>query len=154
MTFKELPAGQYEAKIIDWGLYEVAALGGKIKAVIQFSIKHEDEWVSGRWEGFFENKDGEPNKNTIKTLIACGFRGDDYSDLIGADGLDTSKELSITIEKDGEYNRIRWVNDKNAPQPMKEKKASPKTKIPLKVKAALREMRDSVIKQADDGVPF
>jgi hypothetical protein len=136
MKFSDLPPGKYDAKIKDWGIEAVDKLAGKLKAVIVFDIivANTGEMVSAKWDGFFENKEGLPNKNTIKTLVLCGFQGDDPSQMV----LDNSKTYEVTVEKNGEYSEIKWVN---LPGMNGIKKVTTKTILKPSIRAALDEAR-------------
>ncbi len=138
MNFSDIQPGQYVAHITDWGLEEVPQLNNKLKVVISFSIEVSGltaEFVSGRWAGLLETKDGLPNKNTIKTLVTCGFTGNDPIDLtLKSDALDKDSPFQVTIIRDGKFNRIQWVNSIGlAPRGIKKiktvKKASEKMRM-------------------------
>lgn len=111
MSYDNLKPGVYLGRIVDWGVQEVAT-SKTLKAVIKFSFKDADGGQKNiTWDGFFLKKDGSPNEKTVKTLQTCGFIGKAVSDLTAATALDTTKELSLDIIKDGEYWRVEWVND-------------------------------------------
>lgn len=140
MTFKELTPGEYKAYIKDWGLEEVAKLDNKLKVVIQFDIESAGELIGARWEGFLENKDGTPNKNTIKTLVTCGFTGNDPVDLnLKDDALDNEILYSLTVIKDGNFNRIQWVNRSGSGAQAGIKKAKIASKSSEKMRLALQD---------------
>jgi len=106
MSYENLVPGVYKAKIVDWAVQEVPQLK-QLKAVIKFQIK---DGINIKWDGLFLKKDGSVSKKTVDTLKACGFAGKDVSELTSATALDTTKELSITVIKDGEYWKVEWVN--------------------------------------------
>ncbi len=137
MNFSELPAGSYVAKIADYGLEAVESMGGKLKVVIKLDIElpAPGGYVSGRWDGFLENKDGTPNKKTAKTLVTCGFSSDDLNALNnGSHALDMTKEYQAAIikalGKDGKpRTQIEWINlpgDAGTIKKAQAPKASPK----------------------------
>lgn len=136
MKFSDLPPGRYDAKIKDWGIEAVEKLAGKLKAVIMFDIivANTGEMVTAKWDGFFENKEGQPNKNTVKTLVLCGFLGDDPAHM----DLDNTKTYEVTVEKNGEYSEIKWVN---LPGMGGIKKVTGKTTLKPAIRAALDEAR-------------
>lgn len=109
MTFKELPAGQYSAQLVDYGLQEVEKLQ-TYKASFQFDIKVNTDFVRGYFEQLLFKKDGTPNQKLLKTLVTMDFTGDSFEDLTKADVLNTTKEYLVTVIKDGEYTKIDWVN--------------------------------------------
>lgn len=162
MKFSDLPHGQYKAQLKDYGLEEVAKMNGKIKVVLQFDVDASGEWVSGRWEGFLENKDDTPNKYTLKTLLTCGFNGVDIGDLTKPNALDLTKDYSVTVERIGEYNKIKWVNIPGQTFGIKKMTTAPKSS--LKLKAAFSDLKKEMgietkkIKNyapgAEDELPF
>lgn len=140
MKFNELKPGRYLAHITDWGVESVEKLGGMAKAVMTFEIQATaTETAYGRWEGFFETKENKPNMNTCKTLVTCGFGSDDPMDLNQGDSLDNQTEYEVTIEKDGEYNRIKWVNRPG--EGSRVKKSTTTKKINPGVRKALQDAR-------------
>lgn len=167
MKFSELKPSRYLAHITNWGIESVEKLGGLPKAVITFEIQATPtETVNARWEGFFETKDGKPNLNTAKTLVACGFGSDDPQDLNLGDSLDNQTEYEVTVEKDGEYNKIKWVNKPGGGAGIK--KSTTAKRVGSGVKKALQDARKEfgvtptkkVIKNyapgavQDDDIPF
>jgi hypothetical protein len=166
VNFKDVPPGRYLAHITDYGVESIEKLGGLPKAVITFEIQIAlGESTSGRWEGFFETKDGKPNQNTCKTLVTCGFGSDDPLDLNKGDSLDNATEYQVTIEKDGEYNKIKWVNKPGVGASIK--KSTTAKRVGSGVKKALQDARKELgitpakkVKnyapgaQADDELPF
>ena len=99
-----------KGKITTWGIQEVEVLKNAPKIVIMFDTEDGNR----KFESFFFKKDGDFNKNTIKTLFTCGFRGDDLSVLAECDrsSLDMSKEFDLELESDGAgYEKVKWVND-------------------------------------------
>lgn len=114
---KEIYAGTFTGRIVDCGIRETK--GGEIEPVIRFKWDDADgdskEW---NWRGSL--KDGKAREFTLKTLIACGFTGDDLSVLCdGSAALNTQKEFSLVIAMDT-YNgkttpKINYINDPDAP---------------------------------------
>jgi hypothetical protein len=152
MKWSEVQPGRYQARIKDWGLEEVEKLGGLIKAVIQFDVNvptvdSDSEYVSGRWEGFLETKEGRPNMKTMKTLVTCGLKSDDVMDLaISGSALDNTKDYEVTVTAETvngkTYNRIEWVNLPGLGGGIN--KAKPTKKLPAKFKAALADARKAL----------
>lgn len=99
------------AKIKNYGLVEVEKFNGAVKVQIQFD--------NGLWyESFLLKQDGAPNVATVKTLITCGFKGQDPMELIKGPGsgvLNEQKEFDLEIEQtewNGKtYQKVKWVND-------------------------------------------
>jgi len=112
MSLKNVNPGRYPAKVKDWGVDQVAKLNDALKAVVMFDFKDEaGGWHTIKWDGFIEKTDGSINKKTTDTLKLCGMNGNFLDLLQGGPGLDMTKDLEITIERDGEYMRVEWVND-------------------------------------------
>ena len=112
MSLKDVKPGRYTAKVKDWGLEEVEQLDGAIKAVVIFDFETgEDEWETIKWDGFIQKRDGGINQKTVDSLKVCGLSGT-FVDLVeGGPGLDTSKDIEITIEHDGQYHKVEWINE-------------------------------------------
>ncbi len=102
-----LNPGTYVAKPVQAVLAKTST--GKEQVAVEFELTEED--VRGQritWYGFFT--DGTFDR-TIEGLRACGWEGDDLSNLSSING---SVEASIVIEHE-EYQghvkaRVRWVN--------------------------------------------
>jgi|GEM_PF-4371079 len=109
-SIKNLEPGRYKAFIKDYGITEVESLGA-LKAFIQMDIEHEGAFYNGTFDCFCLKKDGTPNQKLIKTLITCGFSGENVGDLVNQGALDMQKEYEVTVILDGEYKRIEWIND-------------------------------------------
>ena len=103
-----IDAGQHRAKVVSWWVDIVEALNGEPKACILFETEDGDQI---RWDGFFNKKDGGANKNTVSVLKCCGLKGDLSEILDSENGLQRGKEVFITIERDGDYLRVKWVNE-------------------------------------------
>jgi len=107
------PEGKYLARAISGDLGFTNE--GNEQVAIEFELL--DEAYAGQritWHGSFSEKKGEakftPLEHTIKSLRACGWTGDDLSDLTGID----ANEVQLTIEH-SEYKgkvsaKVRWVN--------------------------------------------
>lgn len=143
--FKDLPPGKYLAHIVDWGVEVVEKLGNAPQAVIQLDINATPtEIVRGRWTGLFETKDGKPNMNTAKTLVGCGFGGDDPKDLNAGDALDNTTEYEVTVTKESKkdgtlYTKIQWLNRPSSGAGIK--KSAITKKVGAGVKKALQDAR-------------
>ena len=111
MALKDVEPGRYPARVVDWGIETVEQLGGEPKAKILFDFEFEGSWERITWDGFFTKRDGEINQKTLDTLKLCGLDGGFDQLLEGGSGLDTAKELEITIVEDGQYMRVEWVNE-------------------------------------------
>lgn len=99
--------GRYMARAIEWqmGIAET----GTEQVAVTFEIIEEGPF-SGHtitWFGFFTEKASE---RTIKSLFACGWEGDDLTDLAGLD----RNEVEIVVEHDVHNNerraKVKWVN--------------------------------------------
>jgi hypothetical protein len=101
-----LENGNYRARAIQGVLSETK--GGKEQVAVEFELL--DEGFVGQkitWYGYFTEKTWE---RTIKSLRACGWYGDDISQL---DGL-SANEVSLVVERE-EYEgkvraKVQWVN--------------------------------------------
>ncbi len=102
-----LNPGTYTAKPIQAVLAKTST--GKEQVAVEFELIEED--VRGQritWYGFFTEGTFD---STIEGLRACGWEGDDLSDLSSVNG---SVEASLVVEHE-EYQgnvkaRVRWVN--------------------------------------------
>lgn len=100
-----LEQGTYRAKAKE------AALGRTSKGTEQVAVRfelldHTGESIT--WFGFFTDKTLE---NTVKSLRACGWTGDDLSDLAGI----TANEVNLVVEHETDDRgqtraKVRWVN--------------------------------------------
>ncbi len=99
--------GNYRARAVDsqFGYAET----GTEQVAVTFEITEEGEFRGHTiaWFGFFT--DGTQER-TMQALRACGWEGDDLSNLIGLD----RNEIVLVIEHD-EYGgkvqaRVKWVN--------------------------------------------
>lgn len=89
------------------------ANSGTEQIVVQFEIlEGADAGRTMTWWGYFTPKTAD---NTLKSLLLCGWDGDDISVLKGLG----NTEVRLTIE-DEDYNgekrqRIRWINPASGP---------------------------------------
>lgn len=150
MTFKDMPPGRYECRIVDWTLEQVERLAGALKVIIQLAIDvpGQDEVVTGRWEGLVETKDGKPNKKTIKTLLSGGFNSDDIYTLgTNPAALDTQKAMEATIIKNEKgYTTVEWLNSAGG-SGLQKGKITGRTSPALKSALALA-LKDKGVKKA------
>ena len=109
MALKDVTPGEYVARPTSWGLEEVEKLQ-QIKAVINFEFTANGQPEKIKWDGFLTKKDGDINKKTLDTLLACGFNSKSIIDLQKDTALNANKDVVITIIQDGEYHRVEWVN--------------------------------------------
>jgi hypothetical protein len=78
---------------------------GKEQVAVQFELENGSRIT---WYGYFTDK---TKKTTFAALRACGWVGDDLSDLSGL----VSNEVEVVIEEEDDQNgkprmRVRWVN--------------------------------------------
>ncbi len=144
MTWKDVLPGTYAAKIVDYGLEEIAQLNNAIKVVIVLDVMiHQEtatEVLQGKWEGLIATKEGRPNNKTMKTLALCGMKSDDVMDLaLKPDMLDKATEYEVQVIDDGKYKRIDWINRIGGMAMIK--KSVPKTRPSAAFKAALAAAR-------------
>jgi len=109
MSLKDIKPGTYTARVVDYGIVMVEKIK-QPKAFIQFAIKlgEVDEMIT--WNGFLTKQDGEVNKKTLDSIMACGFKGKLVSELNSSGALDTKTTVSIEVIMDGEYPRVEWIN--------------------------------------------
>jgi len=108
-----IPKGRYRARAVTWGLGTAATRREQV--AVEFELT-DDEWRGQRitWYGFFGNDPGRgtktPTQITVEALRACGWQGDDISEL---DGLDAN-EVELVIEPEtfrGETrSKVKYVN--------------------------------------------
>lgn len=111
MSLKNVTPGSYYGRAIDYGLQEVEKLK-QLKAFIQFEFKSNDGATERIiWDGFLTKKDGELNRKTMDTLIACGFKGKSIADLNTKGSLNETKEMLLDIDYEGDFLKVLWVND-------------------------------------------
>jgi hypothetical protein len=110
MSYDNMREGQFDAQIQDWGLQEVEKVR-QLQAFINFEFEVDGQTQKMRWSSFLFKKDGTVNKHTMETLRVCGFKSSKITDLVNTSALNNKKTYHITTEKEGEYWRVKWVND-------------------------------------------
>lgn len=108
--YENLVEGSYEAFATDWGLKEVEKLKA-LQAFIVFEFKVNDQVQKLTWSSFLFKTDGGVNKHTADVLSTCGFTGKNITELNNPSALNNKKPYNITVEKNGEYWKVKWVND-------------------------------------------
>ena len=99
--------GRYRARAIEWQL-GIAETGTE-QVAVSFEITEEGPFSSHTitWFGFFTEKTSE---RTIKSLLVCGWKGDDLTDLSGLD----RNEVELVVEHEVHNNerraKVKWVN--------------------------------------------
>lgn len=105
-----IPAGTYPARATGEYEFGISESSGNEQVGLAFRITQGDH--IGRvlsWYGFFNSEDNA--KRTIKSLRACGWKGENLSDLSGI----TEQDVNIVVEIDdydpeNPRNKIAWVN--------------------------------------------
>ena len=101
--------GRYKAHPTKWGVK--TAKTGNEQAVIEFEVT-DDKGAKHlmSWYGSFV--EGKAREITLKAIAACGCEDIAYFDT--PQGLDTKKEVQVTIEQEtnekGTFSKIKWVN--------------------------------------------
>lgn len=134
--------GTYKARGMDAALSTTKS--GREQVGVRFElVDHPGETII--WYGYFTDGTFE---RTIKSLRACGWRGDDLSDLSGIGAM----EVQIVVEHE-EYNgktraKVRWVNGAGSG-------GIPNQLAADKAKSFAERMRESVAEiGGDDDIPF
>lgn len=104
--------GTYKARASD------AALGytleGAPQVAVAFTIlEGEHEGQSITWYGYFTEKS---QRRTIDALRACGWKGDDLSDLTSVGDEDVSIVLKTEVYQGTSQVRVAWVNSRSGVQ--------------------------------------
>lgn len=124
-----------KAKILDWGLGRNKKQDPQI--VLNLSVlmnpesrkvsEDEDDekvpevWKSITWYGHLATEKGRAQ--TIKSILVCGFTGDDLGDLgsgVEGDALDTNREVDVVAgPKPNQagtevYDNVIWINAPNS----------------------------------------
>lgn len=166
-----LPAGSYIGSIEDYGISE--SKSKQPQAFIKFKVnKGEGEgfanltWFGGLSEKVPKDKDNAPAHYTVKTLLDCGFSGQEVEDLaqgIASGVIPHGKEMALEIE-DNEYegvtrSRIKWVNVIGArgPKKMSKDELAGKTNTSALRAMLLKEKQNRPSEEpikAEDEVPF
>jgi hypothetical protein len=102
-------SGVWPAQIKSWTLDHVEEYDAWVLK-IWMAVKGEGWTKAMQWSGWMEKKDGGPNRNTFKTLALCGFESDNFAELANDDALDTETWFNVTVEADGKYWNIKWIN--------------------------------------------
>ncbi len=122
MMFKDIPEGQYSAEITSFQTKALTSKDGFGDAIylaeVGLAIDVAGETVAGFWQGFWLTKAGLPNQKTIKSLLACGFKGQGPNDLNNPKSMTLSATVLVTVEPftnsaGKTYNQISWINDVN-----------------------------------------
>lgn len=117
-----LPEGYYTGTIEDYGISKTTK--DQAQAFIKFKIrKGEGEgfamltWYGSLSEKVPQGKENAPAFYTVKTLLDCGFKGDEVEDLaqgITSGVIEKGKEMQLTVQdnlfNDKLTSRIAWVN--------------------------------------------
>lgn len=114
--YEILPEGKYKARAIEGGLGE--SKNGNAQAAVLFRITGGDrDGDTITWYGSFSKNKGEgtktPLQRTVETLRACGWSGDDISDL---SSIAESNEIDVGLvvehsEWEGKMQaKVKWVN--------------------------------------------
>lgn len=160
-----IPAGQYLGSIEDFGISKSSK--DQPQAFIKFKINKGERlgfcnltWFGGLSEKVPQGKENSPAHWTVKTLLDCGFTGQEVEDLaLGVEGnsLQLGKEMSLTIQ-DNEYedkltSRIQWVNvvGGGGPKKMSKEDLAGKTNT-----SALRAMliKEKESRPQEEEIPF
>lgn len=168
---RTIPAGQYIGTIEDWGISKSSK--DVPQAFIKFKINKGEglgfanlTWFGGLSEVVPKDKQNSPAHWTVKTLLDCGFSGQEVEDLaMGIDGgsLVVGKEMALTIQ-DNEYDdkltsRIQWVNvvGGGGPKKMSKEELSGKTNTSALRAMLLKEKANRPTEEPikdEEGVPF
>lgn len=112
MSLKDLEPGNYRANPVRWGFVEKKTKEGEsfFMAAVVFNLLDVNEEIT--WEEFIIAKStGELNAKLMKGLKACAFKADDIASLTDEDALDSEKEVELTIEREGNFLKVKWVNE-------------------------------------------
>lgn len=112
---KELTDGKYTGRVIDYGMTTTKAGLPQVILLCEY-VDNDHDSHQVYWFGSL--KEGKAREITIKTLLDCGFQGDDISaiaDGLGNGALDTTKELQFVmktkLDLDGRPQcRLRFIN--------------------------------------------
>jgi hypothetical protein len=109
----DIPAGRYKARAIEATLG--LTNGNKEQVGVLFEILEGDQ-AGARitWYGYFHGttpeKGAKNAKRTLESLRACGWKGDDLTNLDGV----TECEVELQVERDTyegkERAKVAWVN--------------------------------------------
>lgn len=103
-----LPVGRYLARAVDAALSETKT--GKVQVVVRFELLDEGyEGHSVMWYGVFATE--SMSRRIIEGLRACGWYGDDLSDLSGVYDNQVEVEVEHSTWEGRTSARVRWVNE-------------------------------------------
>ena len=99
-----MEAGKYKARANNWGLCKAST--GTPQIGISFDLLD----LTGQTISYYGSLSDNALEFTVKALRACGWQGDDVSNLQGLD----ANEVSLTVESEV-YNgkstlKVKWVN--------------------------------------------
>jgi hypothetical protein len=108
--------GNYEAKAVKWALGKAGT--GTVQVGVRFALLDragQPTGPTGVWYGALTR---EALPSTVRALRACGWKGQDITELKGGGGLDANV-VSLTVEEEtyeGQTRtRIAWVNEPGIP---------------------------------------
>lgn len=96
--------GKHRAKARAWGF------GKTNNGSIQIGIEFDFLDIPGKTMPYYGSFSGNATEHTLKAMRACGWAGEDLTDLTGLD----TNEVSLTVDWD-EYQgkrtlKVKWVN--------------------------------------------
>lgn len=124
-------AGEHLGECVDYGISKNSK--GEPQAFLKFKINKGEglgfchlTWFGGLSDKIPQGKEHPPAHYTVKTLLDCGFQGQEVEDLAG--GIDANvipggRTMQLTIEdnlyEDKLSSRIKWINIVGAGGPKK-----------------------------------
>jgi len=107
-----IPAGKYRARALEAVLGETKT--GKEQVVVRFEIQNEGyEGQTVLWFAVFATE--KMSRRILEGLRACGWRGDDLSDLSGVNDNDVEIEVEHHEWNGRVSGRVKWVNRLGGP---------------------------------------
>ena len=106
-----IQAGTHQAKATD------ARLGfantGNEQVAVRFELTDTGERVT--WYGYFSERAID---TTLRALRACGWKGDDLSDMstIGDEDVELVVEHEVNLDTGKTFPRVRWVTGISSPR--------------------------------------
>ena len=105
----DIDNGKYRGRALEWGLGLTGTGKEQIGILFEFLDRPETQMV---WYGFFTDAALE---TTVKALRACGWQGDDPSELNDNGGGLDANEVTLVVEHETDQQgawrpKIRWVN--------------------------------------------
>lgn len=166
-----LDAGSHIGAVEDYGISESSKK--QPQAFIKFKISKGEgngfatlTWFGGLSETVPQGKENSPAHYTVKTLLDCGFSGQEVEDLaqgVTSGVISHGKEMALEIE-DNEYegvirSRIKWVNPIGAggPKKMKKEELAGKTNTSALRAMLLKEKANRPSEEpvkAEEDIPF